>query len=732
MKVAIVVDGLEATRQFHSDSGETIESATKMALGNFPDFSCQIYRDDQISDLLENLQYPRIAAIVFASNSLRWPEGKIVQHLRNDSSIEKIHRFLNSGGGLAILHQFTEEELPIVLPDHKIIRYSKRQSEIATTPFQISQETFTSDPLLNFPYSIEDEGFRLATQGQLSEVVSWMNISSSKDNSSWLEPTLKSATEEVLIAKSSDGFPWRLVVSAIPLDWHRATPLLANVIRYVAAGKPQVAIWPSTQSKVTPAMITSLSESPSSFRSDSTPSDSRVHNWLYRLPILHLFTEKNSGLHSRQESVILKNGGVIMQLSIDANGSRTTFTGTVGTRQREIFTKFFRSYAASWSGAPDTRDPFPLRNVVLASSYFANHLDDSAVLWNPELDIKFQNELNTLIVPNLTVTTAFAVLQIFASSKAKSSKLLKIQKILLSYKTDNAEDLILLKAASVTTGQTSFEDFLNEVAGLMEEPQKVHPEVAIRILDWIGFIHFGLNIHCSVGGVSRAALEKLVKVARESEVDGMWLSVEGTTSVVIGVCALSELLSEANLLAYIAPAVANLRASLLGSSNKLGSAPIELRILHALSILERFSPSVLEQIESSLQFVSSETSSGVESLNATREAQTSSQIALRNRELRNNLDSIDKQHFIYLVGKISVWLLTIIGLSVTAGLIILTGSIQVSWASWLVAALFAGWLYSAFFILLQLENFLILPKWLARGMRKLGKFNKWFPEFNSK
>lgn len=732
MKVAIVVDGLEATRQFHSDSGESIESATKMALRNFPNFSSQIYRDDQISDLLDNLHYPSIAAVIFASNSLRHPEGKIVQHLSLETSIEKINRFLNSGGGLAILHQFTEKELPIIFPDQKTINYSKREPKSATNPFHVSSETFASDPLLNFPYSIKDEGFGLATQGQLSEVVSWMKLSISRDNTSWLEPTLKSATDEVLIAKSSDGFPWRLVVSAIPLDWHRATPLLANVIRYVAAGKPQVAIWPNNESHVTPAVITSLSESPSSFRSDSAPSGSRVHNWLYRLPILHLFTEKDTDLQSEQVTTILENGGVILQLSIDTNGSKATFTGMVGTRRREIFTKFFRAYAANWSGAPDIRDPFPLRNVVVASSYFANAMDDSAVLWNPEVDTKFRNELDTLIVPNLTITTAFAVLQIFAASKAKKSKLLKIQRILHSLGTASVEDLILLKAASVVVGETSFVDFLIEVAAPRGELQNVHPEVAVRILDWIGFIHFGLDMQCSMEGVNRASLERLIQVARESEVDGVWLSEEGTTSVVIGICALTEMLHEPDLLAYIAPAVAVLRSSLQSTSIKPESAPIELRILHALSILERFSPSILEQIESSLKFVSSDSNSGVESLNATREAQTSAQIALRNRELKHSLNNVDKQHFIYLVGTISVWLLSIIALGVAGGLIILTGSIRVSWASWLVAILSAGWLYSAFFILLQLENLLILPKWLAKGMRRLGKFNKWFPEFNIK
>ena len=728
MKIAIVVDGLEATRQFHADSGTEIERACMQAMLGHPNFSVRIYRDDQVADLFASLAHSDVAAIIFASNSVRHPEGKVVQNLSSSAHKDNISRFLKAGGGLAILHQYFEGDIPIKLPNSGSIRFVTRKQNLTTQPFQYPRDARTSDPLLNFPIPIRDLDQELSKDGQLGEVISWMAIDQDSESLTWLEPTIKSATNETLLAKSSDAFPWRVVLSAIPLDWHRSTNLLVNIVRFVAAGKPETLIWPGDD-LVKPAPLSqALTQSPSTFVMNTIPSLAPADHWVYTLPALHLLSDETQNFSAENERKITESGGLILKVQIDPKHNKTSFSGVIGSRRMEFVEDYFRTLSAAWPGAPRTSDPFPLRNIVLASRFFAEEHPSLGYLWDPKRDTEFNLHLDRLLVPRITITTAYAVMQTMAASHAPAHHLIKARTILENFKASGRAELALFEASSVAVGKSSFKDFLEKVAIISEDPGEFQPELALRILDWLGFLYFTMGLRVDDSAPLRDSLKNLLKIAKKCEVDGIWLSLEGTTSAVLGACALVSVTNDITLLNNVLSGVMALRAADQARSMRPEEVAIEIRVLHALAVVEAFAPFVLDQMEARLRLSASHLGHEKGAQESIRDAKSSSQIAIRNSELKNELSSLKSQHPVLVVGALTLWILYLTLLISLGVVITLIGSISVSWISWLVALLALGWLYVAFLLLLKLERLRLVPRWLTKSIRRVGRFSKWFPE----
>ncbi|WP_146070637.1 hypothetical protein [Cryobacterium sp. M91] len=725
MRIAIIVDGLESTRQFHSDDGDVIRQACeRIRIGNSP-IEVEIFRDAQVDYLLDGLADSDVAALFFASNSLRHADGHVAQAVNRHRS--DIVNFLKAGCGLAVLHQYGVTDLPLEMPNGTTVRYF-RATPGKITPMDASISDRDSDPLLNYPQHIADLDEGLATTGQLQTKVSWMAVDLS--NMEGFEAVVRGATGDILLSRSSDAFDWRVVACAVPLDWHASEGLLRNIAQFITTGSPQCVVWPAVTGTVQSPLAPALSQLGSSYVVNPALHQAAVERtgpteeWLVNRPALHLV---NDIVHpqkiSRAWLESAKAGGVVLGAGATSDSDVTFFAGVIGSRRREFAQNFFSNLDSDVNGVRTGTDIFPLRNQILAASYFCGLFPDLRNVWNPRTDPLFTARLSSLVYPDMTMTSVLATVQILTSVSAPTKVLLEVQGLLTSLAPDDAGTHALTSACRTAIERGTMDDFLSTIVKIGDAD--LDAPLAIRLLDWTGFLSLGLGLSVEQASL-HDVVSRLVDHAEPSERDGLWMSIEGTTSVVLGVVAAVKGYPDGiGLLDRITKGLMILRGEYAQNLSDPSKTDIMTRLAHALAIAEQSSPLVIDRIAEAVPrstYVSGHSDSRGHHDHAARQTEM---LSVRNREVNASLvqarQSLAARTPIWVFGAFFVWLLacsSLVWLGVLAGQIYRWPTV----APFLTAPVAFIWFWVAIRLIWALERFEIVPSWLARLSRSFPKF----------
>ncbi|WP_134505320.1 hypothetical protein [Cryobacterium flavum] len=249
--------------------------------------------------------------------------------------------------------------------------------------------------------------------------------------------------------------------------------------------------------------------------------------------------------------------------------------------------------------------------------------------------------------------------------------------------------------------------------------------LAIRLLDWIGFLKLGLHLDGNKDDL-HAVVTRLIGCAATSERDGLWMSLEGTTSVVLGVVAAVTARPDAiELLDRTAKGLMALRQEYAQNRSNPSETDVITRVSHALSIAEQVAPLVIDRIAEAVPrstYARSRPDSPETQEQSGRQADI---LSVRNREVNAALvqsrQSLAARAPIWILGALFVWVLvcgTMIWLGFLAGQIWRWPTL----APFLTAPVAFIWFWLATRVIWAMERFEIVPRWLSRLSRAFPKF----------
>lgn len=637
MRIAIVAEGVESTRQVHADGGHflcEVGRSLKLSAGNA---SAELFTDKQVVTLLQQLEDGAFDAVVFGSNSVRHPESQVVEALsRYPNAIPSL---LERDGGVLVLHQFVAGALPIRIGESIELAYARRSGEVAEYTLQ------RMDPVLHLPNPIGTLDL-MPGSGSVEQPY-WMAID--MQSAQGLSPVISSG-RDVLVARSSDEAVGRVVACSLPLDWHRSRDLLPNLMRFVVAGVPNWVVWPQEGGVLSPEMAKIVAERP---RSQVALPECDAE-WLSNLAATHLYPgteELREALSKDSARDVLRRGGSLLSVTtaehaaVDASTRVVAYVGGQATEIAQMFNTQRLLGGDQWRLSSDV---FPKRNVILAQAYF------DKLLGSQEVDLPGSREFSSSVsYQGITITSMLAVAQTFAIVYPKSKEAVEFRdahvRPALEHSDDKMERVLLAAADAALSGDESAVDrWLSALGQLRAEELNV--VTLIRILEW-----------CWVMSTIRAAsltasmeqdISSLAGRAIDASEGGLCVSIEGTASVVLAICSLGRQVA-LQAMARAASCVSVLKEELnrlLG----LDSPPISplARITHALAAAELVSPDGLGRLSKVLSPFDSEGKNHQIST-------TERRLARSNRELLAQVRRFEQMKSLMHIGKATMWVIAL-------------------------------------------------------------------------
>lgn len=605
MRIALLVDGLESTRQYHADDGRSVVDACALLTAAGKPVTVDIVRDSACGPLLATLPQSQYDAVVFASNSLRHPDGRVGAAVREHAA--QIVGFLALGRGLLLLHQFTTADLQITTPDGSTLTFDRRGSSPALP--HVAEST---NPVMRYPFDV-DLGTELSTSGQLGDLGSWLAIPPSAR--SGLLTVVESSGGESLLAVSAEHVPWRVVVSAMPLDWHGSVKLLANCIEYACAGTPEYVVWPSSIDTPLAATLGHLRNA------HRVRHDDPAETWLRSRPNLHVVSATET---ADPESFIeaTRNGGLVLATDTADAAGTVRFTGRVSAREHVLARDFFAGDPASLL-AHRRLDPFPTRNVVVAARYYCRTVPSTRTeQWDPRHDKELHARLPSLLYDTMTISSALAATQILCAVDAPSALIRDATARVRALSPGDPLSHVLLLGCATAAGTTPVRAFAEGMDDLDRSTLSA-PDI-LRLLDWVGFLILVLGVEDAASALRGVVSRLVTALRRVSADDEIWLSHEGTATVALATAAVGR---NAGDLQTIARSVASLRTEyhdVMASDADLSAAA---RYGQALAAMESVAPLVLDTI------VAAATIDSISDGGAGDEHRHAASLAARNRAL---------------------------------------------------------------------------------------------------
>jgi len=235
-RFAVIQDGTELARQTDADITGCYEECSELLSADGTPFAVTVFTDEAVGFLLDRIDPGEYQCLVIASNALN--SGQVEQAVERRKT--ELRRYLDRGGGIVVLHQATES-LAAVLPEDLCPDIVDRASERGRDSADSAVPYDADDVLLHYPATVAvdrffDGGFAV---GPPSLFYKDLRAESLPET---LKPVLVYG-DEVLVARTYDHVPERVVVATLPLDWQRAVDLLSNAIRYAALGGPRRLVW---------------------------------------------------------------------------------------------------------------------------------------------------------------------------------------------------------------------------------------------------------------------------------------------------------------------------------------------------------------------------------------------------------------------------------------------------------------------------------------------------------
>jgi len=233
LRIAVIQDGTELVRQTDADVADCFERCCTLLSADGSAFMSQTFTDDTVGDLLYRIDPEEHNCLVVASNALI---SERVEHTLEQHK-DQLHGYLASGGGLVVLHQLVDS-LAGVLPGDLCPGLADRKSARGAGQ---AEARAPGDLLLNYPAQVTLGQFRdgRTAPGPPSLFYKALSASSLPEK---LLPVVAYG-DEILLVRTYDHVPERVVVATMPLDWQYQVELLANAIRFACLGRPRRLVW---------------------------------------------------------------------------------------------------------------------------------------------------------------------------------------------------------------------------------------------------------------------------------------------------------------------------------------------------------------------------------------------------------------------------------------------------------------------------------------------------------
>ena len=616
MQVLIINDPIEAGRQVHADGGEFLHAVVEEVTRSRPDLHIRRLSEQDLDTALGTLSVDQVVAVVFGSNALRHPDSRIAHAVAQHR--QRLADFVEAGGGILVLHQFLfRTVLDLGLTEVAF----RRRSAGAVYPLQ----SVGASSVLQVPHVIgADSRPATVATSQLGRQVHWLAVD--EDRLVNCDVVLRSATGEALVARSAPAIAGRLAICAVPVDWHQWGELAENLLRFVIIGDPDVIVWSASDAGVLEDPVAQQALANGGLFWPPEHQD-RVP-MLSPPPQLHVVARDTPGLNL---DVALQQGATVLEVSGLADGRCSQYQARVGPVGVDIARRAMAALRASDFTAAAPRDPYPLRNVVLASEYFSTRFAVPGA-WRPTTDLDFAAATaEYAIFDAMTVTSALASLQVqhlLAPGGAQTRRLTALITTLIE--GDQSPSMAGYRAAAHTLEHGgSIDEWLDTMGDLGTASSA---ELA-RWLDWIGYFQITGHRPDPSGPLHRVGGELLAAVrtaARTLE----HTSVEARANILLGLCALQEWGVEGPrvLINAIRP---QLRSWLtLARSTSAAEVSIYLRVAHAVARAEDVSPA---GVDAMAQALASLTGPASVTRPVPAEGAVGATLAERNKRLRDEL-----------------------------------------------------------------------------------------------
>ncbi len=212
-------------------------------------YKVTLYTAQNVSELSNALRPNRTDGLVLGSNALN--DKTIRSYFEMEETAAVVHRFLECGGGLLSFHQLRvagmENARLAFLPDPlsrvaPVARSTAETSASGDLMVPGGAETHTS---LLYPNRITAKDMQSRALGFKSLQGLYWHYWHNPDLANWdvllTDGSLRDTPRALMLA-SKETAPYRVVLSALTLDWQRQREALQNVLTYVVEGRHNTAI----------------------------------------------------------------------------------------------------------------------------------------------------------------------------------------------------------------------------------------------------------------------------------------------------------------------------------------------------------------------------------------------------------------------------------------------------------------------------------------------------------
>lgn len=625
-KVALIQDGTEVARQRFADVAACFERCRELLdRDRFSNFELGVFTDGDVSALLEHISPVEWNCVVFASNALlsaRIDEA-LAAHERD------MQNYVRGGGGIVVLHQMMQDGRRHRIPHELSPSIIARPNDDPATTLERVDER---DILLRYPISVACDMLRDLGEAELRAsrrnapnelpklFYTWLDANSLP---SQLKPVLRTRDGRVILARSVDYCEGRVVVSTMPLDWQQQRPgqadatcgLLANIVRYAAAGVPRRLVWWEPLGTHNELLVRWLGMDdraavhPAPDVSEFAESDA----WLLsHIDVFALHPDRLDNVVERPEvTTFLDAGGAIVAPSVDDKLRASRIVAVVGRHsERVLAARVFAELRAveGWRAADSA---FDIRNIVAMLSFLwadPTHRINVAAICPTSLD-DVRKEVTQRLrqeIHRQDLGSSIALAEVIAHLDAPDAVDEELVAWMESESTHRPFDVALQIRAVLALARRQPD--LNFLAAASEafatrdsEPHSAAPVAraleAVAILDQADLLGDESAVR---------AAEQFCSALTELDVTagGGWLSVEATASIVRGLVALYRRVAEGNpalaaeVSAHIATGATALRRSLPRYTRGPKGVAWLARIAHAVVVADRQFPVGLERLAS--------------------------------------------------------------------------------------------------------------------------------------
>ncbi|HEX2382706.1 MAG TPA: hypothetical protein VHI95_08730 [Acidimicrobiales bacterium] len=602
-KIAVVQDGTELARQTDADITGCFEECCALLSADGPSFTSEVFMDEEARFLLDGLDPREHQCLVITSNALT--SGRIEQIVERQSG--HVRDYLQAGGGLIVLHQLCDS-LSSVLPSDVCPELTSRQSKRGSSTVAARDQ---EDILLHYPTTVDVGAY--ADGGPVGPPSLFYKSIVSSTLPEQLKRVL-SWDEEVLLVRTWDHVPTRMVVTTLPLDWQRAVPLLSNAIRFAALGPPKRLVWlddvVSRRALLTRWLALDGGASVRPLPNDDAPLQD-PEAWLLRnvdlvvLPLDHLDTiEKRPEVES-----FLSHGGTLVSSDVEHRPGNQV-TAVVGAwTERQVVRRLY----AELRVVPDwkaTDYAFELRNIVSALAFlWENQANHSSAAVAPRELAPLRSQLRTRLTnprDREDISSSIVHAQTLAHLSPAQVDSALVDWMMEDRRTDRVDVALQIRAVRAVARRKPDATLASDMLTVIENADNTLSLAAVvRLLDALAIADQGGVLKAPGDVISRLTASICTRLERDEPDEEIgWLSVEGTSDVTLGLVALLSSLGpgdqelERRVTQLLGSAFIVLRRAVPRYERDRWGVAWLARVTHAIVAIDRCFPMGLQRLAS--------------------------------------------------------------------------------------------------------------------------------------